>query len=92
MTTNSISTHAAENFPPVAELPANAALPDPLVMLDGHRVKTKEEWFAKRRPELKELFQHYMYGYAPPAPEKIETEIEARRSRITLAARRPKKR
>ena len=76
VTTNSMSIHAAENFPPVSELPANANLPDPLVMLDGHRVKTKEEWFAKRRPELKELFQYYMYGYAPPAPEKIETKIE----------------
>lgn len=76
VTTNSMSIHAAENFPPVSELPTNANLPDPLVMLDGQRVKTKDEWFAKRRPELKELFQYYMYGYAPPAPEKIETKVE----------------
>ena len=67
---------AAEEFPPVAELPAKAALPDPLVMFDGQRVKTKEDWYAKRRPELKALFQHYMYGYAPPAPDKIEAKVE----------------
>ena len=68
--------HAADSLPPVSELPSNPALPDPLVMLDGQRVKTKEEWFAKRRPELKELFQYYMYGYAPPAPEKITAKVE----------------
>ena len=68
--------HAAESFPPVSELPSNPALPDPLVMLNGERVKTKEDWYNKRRPELKELFQFYMYGYAPPAPDKVEAKTE----------------
>jgi hypothetical protein len=36
-------------------------------MLDGTRVTTKEQWTEKRRPELRELFQHYMYGKLPPA-------------------------
>lgn len=64
------------SFPPVAELPARPALPNPLVTLDGQRVKTKEDWFGKRRPELKALFQYYMYGYAPPAPKKIDVKTE----------------
>ena len=44
-------------------------LPDPLVMMDGTRVQTREDWFGKRRPELKRMFQHYVYGYLPPKPE-----------------------
>ncbi|MDA1166364.1 MAG: acetylxylan esterase [Planctomycetota bacterium] len=57
----------ADDFPPVSELPVQSELPDPLTMLDGSRVTTKELWEQKRRPELKALFQHYMYGYLPAA-------------------------
>jgi hypothetical protein len=46
---------------------AGADFPDPLVMFDGTKVTTKEQWVEKRRPELKALFQHYMYGTTPPA-------------------------
>jgi hypothetical protein len=67
---------SAADFPAVSDLPARAELPDPLVMLNGDRVTTKDQWFQKRRPELKELFQHYMYGYLPPAPQKVDYKIE----------------
>jgi dienelactone hydrolase len=40
-------------------------LPDPLVMLDGRRVETAEQWRSERRPELLELFRKYVYGRAP---------------------------
>jgi hypothetical protein len=63
-------------FPPLAELPSRPELPDPLVLFDGRRVTSKEQWFKERRPELKELFQHYMYGYLPPAPEKVAAKVE----------------
>jgi hypothetical protein len=62
-------------FPPPDKLPSRADLPDPLVTLDGKRVTTKEQWFAERRPELKALFQHYMYGYLPPAV-KVTARVE----------------
>jgi hypothetical protein len=52
-------------LPAPNQLPVHEALPDPLVMLDGTKVKTKEDWWNRRRPELKLLFQHYMYGYFP---------------------------
>lgn len=55
------------DLPAPTELPSRPGLPDPLVMMDGTRVTTKEQWFEKRRPELKKLFQHYMYGTLPPA-------------------------
>jgi hypothetical protein len=61
-------------FPPVSELPLRPEVPDPLVMLDGKPVKTKKEWFQMRRPELKALFQHYMYGWFPP-PVKVTGKI-----------------
>jgi hypothetical protein len=56
---------AAGAFPEPADLPKKPELPDPLVMLDGTKVATKEQWTEKRRPELKALFQHYMYGMLP---------------------------
>jgi type 1 glutamine amidotransferase len=71
-----IAAGAAADFPPPDKLPAHKDLPDPLVMLNGAKVKSKEEWVKKRRPELKQLFQHYMYGFLPPAPAKVEAKIE----------------
>ncbi|HYR58207.1 MAG TPA: acetylxylan esterase, partial [Chthoniobacteraceae bacterium] len=68
-----LSTLAAE-FPPPEKLPAHAALPDPLAMLDGSRITTKKEWTEKRAPELRALFRHYMYGQEPPAV-RVEGKI-----------------
>src|SRR5690242_6877579 len=67
---------AADSFPDVAQLPAQPALPDPLVMSSGGRVATREEWVKQRRPELKALFQHYMYGTFPPAPAQNHFNVE----------------
>ena len=65
----------AEEFPSFDKLPMRAEPPDPLVMFNGTPVRTKEDWVQKRRPELKALFEHYMYGKAPAAPEKVEATI-----------------
>ncbi len=62
-------------FPEVAKLPARPELPDPLVLLDGSRVTTAEQWTKQRVPELKALFQHYMYGYFP-RPAQISAKVE----------------
>jgi hypothetical protein len=62
-----LAAASGADFPPVDQLPINPELPDPLVMMDGSRVTTKEQWEVQRRPELKALFQHYMYGYLPAA-------------------------
>lgn len=40
-------------------------LPDPLVMEDGTPVRTREEWFSARRPELMKMYTELMYGKAP---------------------------
>ena len=67
---------AESEFPPVSELESHRDLPDPLVLLDGRRVETGDQWHKERRPELKALFEFYMYGAAPPAPERIESNVE----------------
>jgi hypothetical protein len=65
---------ADEAFPAPAALPVIDGLPDPLTFRDGTPVKTGQEWFDKRRPELKRLFAHYMYGVAPAAPTNLKAE------------------
>lgn len=66
---------SAAVFPPAAALPLKPDLPDPLVMFDGREVKTAKQWVRERRPELKALFQHYMYGHLPPAPRRVRAEV-----------------
>ena len=66
---------ALADFPDVAQLPSRPEIPDPLVMFNGERVTTREQWFQKRRPELKALFQYYMYGFAPE-PVKVKSKVE----------------
>jgi hypothetical protein len=67
---------AQKDFPEVSQMPSRPDLPDPLVMLNGDKVTTKEQWRDKRRPELKALFQHYVYGYFPDAPDKVEAKLD----------------
>jgi hypothetical protein len=71
-----LGSAAAADFPDVSKLPSHPDLPDPLVMFNGDRVTTKEQWIEKRRPELKRLFEFYMYGEAPPAPDHVEGVVE----------------
>ena len=70
---NCFAAVAAE-FPAFASLPSRPELPDPLVMLDGTKISTAADWNAKRKPELKALFQHYMYGHLPAKPKKTVIE------------------
>lgn len=67
---------AAEPLPSVSDLPSQTALPDPLVMRNGDKVASPDVWNAKRKPELKELFQHYMYGFLPDAPMNVVSKVE----------------
>jgi hypothetical protein len=62
-----LTGRSAAEFPAPKDLPSHPELPDPLVMLDGTKVTTKAQWVEQRRPELRELFQHYMYGRLPAA-------------------------
>lgn len=67
-------TFAAE-FPTFEKLKPNPDYPNPLIALDGSEIKTAEDWKAKRRPELKNLFQHYMYGQYPAAKATVSAKL-----------------
>ncbi|MDM7926135.1 MAG: hypothetical protein QUS35_08970, partial [bacterium] len=60
---------------PVDSLPQVPDFPDPLVMADGSPVRSPEDWYGKRVPELRNLFQHYMYGFPPPAPGEVRATV-----------------
>ncbi|MFO0936041.1 MAG: acetylxylan esterase [Gemmataceae bacterium] len=61
----------AEQFPSPDRLPRHPGLPNPLVSLNGETTQSVAPWEAKRKPELKSLFEHYMYGRLPQTPGKI---------------------
>lgn len=69
------ATAASTPLPAAAELPSSPGLPDPLVMLNGKRIETARQWNRDRRPELKRLFQHYMYGELPPKPARVRATV-----------------
>ena len=61
---------SADDFPAPKDLPARPVAADPLVMMDGTPVKTADDWYKRRRPEVRRLIQHYLFGYA--GPEKLK--------------------
>jgi len=65
------------SFPEPATLASRSSLPDPLVMSDGRPVASPAQWVGERRPELKALFQHYMYGPIPPKPAREKMTVVA---------------
>ncbi len=71
-------------LPGVNDLPVRAELPDPLVMNDGTKVTTPEQW-KKRREEIKRTLEYYAIGQMPPPPGNVkgvevtnETVLDAR--------------
>ena len=70
------NTIARNSFEDASQLPSQPGLPDPLLMSNGEHVTDKKQWVKKRRPELKALFEHYMYGVMPPAPAGMKCSVE----------------
>jgi hypothetical protein len=67
---------ADAGLPEPRDLPLRPELPDPLIGRDEKRVGTAAAWRNRRRPELEQLFRHYMYGFTPPAPP-VRARMEA---------------
>ena len=61
---------------PFEDLPSRPKLPDPLVSVDGSAIADAQTWENQRRPEIVRLFEHYMFGKAPAAPDNLSFEIE----------------
>ena len=63
------------NFPTVNELPVVEELPNPFAFFNSNkRVANVQDW-EQRRKELKELFQHYVYGQLPPLETDATGEV-----------------
>ena len=67
------SPHAA-NFDET-KVPAGLRLPDPLVLADGRRVKTRDSWWNQRRPQLVEAFDSQVYGRVPRDVPKVKWQV-----------------
>ena len=50
-------------------------LPDPLVLKNGEKVTTPEQWWTKRRPEIVEDFDREVYGRVPKDVPKVTWEV-----------------
>ena len=74
-----------QNAPPtiVAGIPVNYdealagsfALPDPLVLTNGKRVRDANTWYQKRRPEILRLFEENQFGRSPGRPEGMTFDL-----------------
>jgi len=80
------NTAAFSQKPPnkvVAGIPVNYnedsvgtyTLPDPLVMINGKKVKNAKTWYKKRRPEIIGLFEEFQYGRTPGKPQDMAFNV-----------------
>jgi hypothetical protein len=79
--TSAQQTKISGEFPEViydeAKVPVYT-LPNSLVMLSGGKVINAKEWQKKRRPEVLELFEKYMYGYTMKGrPEEMSFKMDS---------------
>ncbi|HEU0183834.1 MAG TPA: acetylxylan esterase [Blastocatellia bacterium] len=75
----------AQNAPraEVAGIPVNYdearvgtyALPDPLTLNNGARVRDAKTWTQKRRPEIVRLFEENQFGRSPGRPEGMSFDV-----------------
>jgi len=64
-------------LPGVAALPLRKEMPGVMVMNDGTKVTTRQEW-QKRREEMKRILAYYAVGQMPPAPGNVKgTEVKS---------------
>ncbi len=50
-------------------------IPDPLLMKDGHRVASPEQWWSTRRPEIIADYEREILGKAPANLPKVTWEV-----------------
>ncbi|HZL25439.1 MAG TPA: acetylxylan esterase [Acidobacteriaceae bacterium] len=52
-------------------------LPDPLTLNDGRKVTTAQMWWDKRRPEIVDMYEKYVYGRIPRDVPKVTWRVTA---------------
>ena len=76
---------AASAYPSPLTLTPSYAIPDLMTFADGSPVETAEDW-ARRRAEIRGLYEMYMYGILPDGSEETLTwTVEGTNLRITVA-------
>jgi hypothetical protein len=50
-------------------------LPDPLLLSNGKRVTTAQQWWTQRRPQIVELFDRDVYGRVPAHAPKVTWQV-----------------
>jgi hypothetical protein len=65
-------------------------LPDPLVLASGERVTDAATWWQKRRPEILQLFERFVYGRSPGPPPDMHFQVTSvdRQALAGLATRK----
>lgn len=58
-------------LPGVNDLPVHKELPDVMVMNDGTKVTTVDQW-KRRREEMKRILSYYAIGLMPPPPGNVK--------------------
>jgi hypothetical protein len=58
-----------------AKVPPYPPLPDPLHFENGQPVKTPDQWWQKRRPEIVELFDREIYGRVPAQTPPVRWKL-----------------
>src|SRR5689334_5289848 len=58
-----------------SKVPAYPPLPDPLRLENGKVIKTADDWWKKRRPEIVELFDREIYGRVPAKTPGVRWEV-----------------
>jgi hypothetical protein len=73
-------TETAPNHANYDEALANPCpkLPDILTLKNGQKVKTANDWWKKRRPEIVEDFDREVLGRIPPNTPKVTWEVTAK--------------
>lgn len=65
------------SLPGVSDLPVRKEMPDVMIMNDGTRVTTQEQW-KKRREEIRQTLEYYHVGRMPPPPGNVKgTEVSS---------------
>ena len=78
--------HRSGELPPdFSQMKSEPFLPDPLAFESGKVVKSKKQW-ESRRKEIKELYQYWVSGHVPPAPESFESTVlsERKEGNVTI--------
>ncbi|WP_254062217.1 acetylxylan esterase [Acidobacterium sp. S8] len=52
-------------------------LPDPLILNNGQKVTTPQMWRDKRRPEIVEMYEKYVYGRIPKDVPRVTWSVAA---------------